>query len=666
MKKHSEGRLVSPATDEKSDNIIGERFADIEMLRYHLKGFERLTARQRAYIYCLSEAALSGRDITTAQFGRDNIALRKTLEAIYTTYTGDRESDDFRAFTVYLKRVWFANGVHHHYGSDKFQPEFSEDFFLNAMSSLPNDMLPLRKDETREQLTQRLRTLIFDPNVQPIRTNRRKGDDLVLTSAVTYYEGVTQKEAERYYADLEQANDGITTEPPSYGLNTRLIKKGDEIEEIMCSAGSLYAEPIRRIISWLEQAKRYAENEKQCEIIDLLVDYYVTGDVRTFDRFSIEWVKETAGQVDFINGFIEVYSDPLGIKGSWEGFVSYKDIESSERAATISRNAQWFEDHSPVDPQFKKKEVRGITANVVCAAMLGGDEYPSSAIGINLPNADWIRAQYGSKSVTICNLTEAYDRAAHGNGFREEFVIDKETYDMIERYGDKSDDLHTDLHECLGHGSGRLSDGVGANALGEYGNAIEEARADLFALYYIADRKLVDLGLLPDDTAYKSQYYTYMMNGLLTQLTRIEPGHCIEEAHMRNRALIARWALAHAEGAVELVSSEGKTYVRINDYEKLRTLFARLLAEIQRTKSEGDYDSARYYIETYATHVETELHEEIRRRYVALNLAPYKGFINPRLTPIRCDRGDIVDVIVDYSETYEQQMLRYSKEYGFL
>lgn len=647
-------------------DFVAERFADIEMLRYRLKGFERLTARQRAYIYCLSEAALSGRDITTAQFGRDNITLRKVIEAIYTTYDGDRTSDDFRAFTVYLKRIWFANGIHHHYGSYKFPPGFSEDFFRGAMSSLPDDALPLKDGETREQLTERLVGVVFDESIQPMRTNKRKGDDLVLTSSVTYYEGVTQEDAERYYSRPKRSYDTSAIGPPSHGLNTRLLSEGGCIKEQVCSANGLYAAPIRHIVAWLEQAKHYAENERQRNAITLLIDYYVTGDVRTFDRFSVEWVQATEGEVDFINGFIEVYSDPLGIKGSWEGFVSYKDAESTERAATISRNAQWFEDHSPVAPQFKKQRVCGVTANVVCAAMLGGDEYPSSAIGINLPNADWIRAEYGSKSVTICNLTEAYDRAAHGNGFREEFVIDKDTYDLIERYGDLCDDLHTDLHECLGHGSGRLLDGVSPNALGEYGNAIEEARADLFALYYIADDKLVELALLPDGEAYKSQYYTYMMNGLLTQLTRIEPGHCIEEAHMRNRAMIARWVLAHAEGAVEVVTSGGKSYVRINDYVALRALFARLLAEIQRVKSEGDYDCARYYIETYATHVEPTLHAEIRRRYAALNLAPYKGFINPRLMPVRSQSGDIIDVTVDYSETYEQQMLRYSKEYGFL
>lgn len=631
-----------------------ERFADIQMLRYRLDGFEALTLRQKLYIYYLAKATLCGRDITTDQFGRYNLRIRKVLEAIHERYEGDRTTAEYKALETYLKRVWFSNGIHHHYGCEKFVPAFTEKYFRQVVDCCGCE------DENIDELCK----VIFDPTIQPKRVNQKAGDNLVQTSACNYYEGVTQQEAEDFYEAMRDENDPM---PISYGLNTTLRKTADGmLKEDVWHEGGLYGDAIKHITYWLEKAAEVAENELQAKIIGMLVDYYRTGDLRKFDAYSIEWLKEHEGRIDFINGFIEVYGDPLGMKASWEGIVTYKDMVATQRTQTISKNAQWFEDHSPVDPRFRKPQVVGVTANVVCSAMLGGDEYPSTAIGINLPNADWIRARYGSKSITIGNLTHAYNQAAKGNGFLQEFVADEATRTMIEKYGDVCDDLHTDLHECLGHGSGQLLAGVSADALGSYGSTIEEARADLFGLYYIADAKLVELGLVPDAEAYKSQYYTYMMNGLLTQLTRIQPGNEIEEAHMRNRALIARWTLEHYPSAVRLVKHEEKTFVEVSDYEQLREAFAKLLAEIQRIKSEGDFEAAKQLVERYAIHVEPKLHEELLARYKSLGIAPYKGFLNPKMEIVADSDGNATDVRLDYTEAYDEQMLRYSKEYGYL
>ena len=659
-----------------------ERFADIQMLRYELKGFENLSLTQKIYIYCLSKATLLGRDITFDQQGKYNLRIRKTLEAVYRHYEGNRESGDFKAFEVYLKRVWFASGIHHHYGCEKFVPGFSEESFYEMVEAVADEYLPLSKGQSKEDLLGILVPVIFNPEVMPKRVNQTDGEDLVQTSACNFYENVSQAEVERFYARMKE--DG-NEQAPSYGLNSKLTKRNGELVELKWTEDGLYGAAIKEIVSWLLRAQKYAENEEQKHLIDLLVKYYRTGDLKDFDRYSIAWVQQHEGMIDFINGFIEVYGDPLGLKGTWEGIVEYKDLEATKRTQTISQNAQWFEDHSPVDPRFRKPEVKGVTANVICAAMLGGEEYPASAIGINLPNANWIRQEYGSKSVTIGNLTEAYNKAAQGNGFRDEFVIDEDTISLMNQYEDITDDLHTDLHECLGHGSGQLLPGTDPDALKAYGSTIEEARADLFGLYYVADHKLVELGLTPNDEAYKAQYYGYLMNGLLTQTIRIKEGDKIEEAHMRNRALIAWWVMEHAEGAVELVKmdmnyasaedalkdSEGniittKTYVKINDYAKLRHLFGELLAEIQRIKSEGDFEAARLLVEKYAVNIDPELHREILARYKKLNLAPYKGFINPKMTLEMDEEGEITDVVLDYEESYVDQMLRYSDEYGTL
>lgn len=659
-----------------------ERFADIQMLRYELKGFENLSLTQKIYIYCLSKATLLGRDITFDQQGKYNLRIRKTLEAVYRHYEGNRESEDFKAFEVYLKRVWFASGIHHHYGCEKFVPGFSEESFYEMVGAVADEYLPLSKGQSKEDLLGILVPVIFNPEVMPKRVNQTDGEDLVQTSACNFYENVSQAEVERFYARMKEESD---EQAPSYGLNSKLTKRNGELVELKWTEDGLYGAAIKEIVSWLLRAQKYAENEEQKHLIDLLVKYYRTGDLKDFDRYSIAWVQQHEGMIDFINGFIEVYGDPLGLKGTWEGIVEYKDLEATKRTQTISQNAQWFEDHSPVDSRFRKPEVKGVTANVICAAMLGGEEYPASAIGINLPNANWIRQEYGSKSVTIGNLTEAYNKAAQGNGFRDEFVIDEDTISLMNQYEDITDDLHTDLHECLGHGSGQLLPGTDPDALKAYGSTIEEARADLFGLYYVADHKLVELGLTPNDEAYKAQYYGYLMNGLLTQTIRIKEGDKIEEAHMRNRALIAWWVMEHAEGAVELVKmdmnyasaedalkdSEGniittKTYVKINDYAKLRHLFGELLAEIQRIKSEGDFEAARQLVEKYAVNIDPELHREILARYKKLNLAPYKGFINPKMTLEMDEEGEITDVVLDYEESYVDQMLRYSDEYGTL
>lgn len=659
-----------------------ERFADIQMLRYELKGFEDLSLNQKLYIFCLAKATLMGRDITFDQQGKYNLRIRKTLETVYLHYEGDRECEEFKAFEVYLKRIWFASGIHHHYGCEKFKPGFSEEYFYHLLENIGEELLPIKRGETKEDLMRQLESILFDPEVMPKRVNQTDGEDLVLTSACNFYEDVTQEEVERFYAKMKNTDNPT---PPSYGLNSKLTKRNNEVVELTWKEDGLYGETIREIVSWLLKAQKYAENEGQKHVIDLLVKFYRTGSLEDFDRYSIAWVEQHEGLVDFINGFIEVYGDPLGMKGTWEGIVEYKDLEATKRTQTISQNAQWFEDHSPVDPRFRKPEVKGVTANVICAAMLGGEEYPASAIGINLPNSNWIRQEHGSKSVTIGNLTDAYNKAAQGNGFRDEFVIDKETVALMNQYADITDDLHTDLHECLGHGSGQLLPTTDPDALKAYGNTIEEARADLFGLYYVADHKLVELGLTPNDEAYKAQYYSYLMNGLLTQTIRIKEGDKIEEAHMRNRALIAWWTLEHAEGAVELVQEEvsyasaedalkdaegniitTRTYMKVNDYEKLRHLFGELLAEIQRIKSEGDYEAARQLVEKYAVNIDPALHREILARYKKLNLAPYKGFINPKMTLQYDEEGTPTDVLLDYEESYTDQMLRYSDEYGTL
>lgn len=650
---------------------MSERFADIQMLRYSLPGFQELSTRQKAYIYYLSEATLWGRDITFDQFGRYNLLIRRTLEAVYQVYQQHddetKNSADYQAFEEYLKRVWFSNGIYHHYGSEKFQPGFSQSFFENAVRQVPADKLPMPADELLKVIT----PVIFDPDVLPQRVNRTPGDDLVLTSACNYYQdGVTQAEVEAFYKEKQQsqpeANAADNGGAPSWGLNSTLCRNEDgTLREDVWYLKGKYGPYIEKIIGNLEKAKQYAENEQQERVIDLLIDYYTTGDLHTFDVYSIEWLKETEGRVDFINGFIEVYGDPLGYKASWEGIVEYKDPVATRRTQTISGNAQWFEDHSPIDPRFRKPRVTGVVANAICAAMIGGDEYPSTAIGINLPNADWIRARYGSKSITITNFTHAYDEASKKSGFLEEFVCDDATLQIIRQYGSLCDELHTDLHECLGHGSGQLLPGVSSDALKEYGNVIEEARADLFGLYYIADAKLVELGLLPDGEAYKSNYYSYILNGMMTQGVRIKQGNDLQEAHMRNRALIANWCYENAPaGTMELVKRDGKTYLLIYDYVALRQLFARLLFEIQRIKSEGDYAAARDIVERYGVKLNKELHAEVLKRYETLNIAPYKGFLNPRMTPVMDKDGNVEDVLLDFSESLAEQMMRYSRDYS--
>ena len=641
-----------------------ERFADIQLLRYRLNGFDELSLRQKTLIYYLSKATIFGRDITFDQYGKYNLRIRKMLEVIYCDQSIPHESENFRALETYLKRIWFSNGIYHHYGCEKFKPDFSEAYLRDVLGKVDARKLPLNEGESIEEMCHELFPVIFDADVLPKRVNKADGEDLIRTSACHFYEGVTQQEAEEFYDRMKQEDPDKET-PISYGLNSTLVKENGELKERVWKADGLYGNAIRHIIYWLRKAVEVAENKAQKSYISRLINYYESGDLNIFNKYCIEWVEEHDSSVDFINGFIEVYGDPLGLKGSWEGLVEYIDKEATHRTQTISNNAQWFEDHSPVDERFKKAVVQGVSANVICAAMLGGEEYPSTAIGINLPNADWIRARYGSKSITISNITDAYNKAAKGSGFKEEFVIDEKTLQLIEKYGDICDDLHTDLHECLGHGSGQLLPGVDPDSLKAYGNTIEEARADLFGLYYIADAKLVELGLTPDMEAYKSQYYTYMMNGLMTQLIRITPGHQIEEAHMRNRALIAHWCYENGD-AIRLVKNDGKTYVEITDYVQLRSLIARLLAEVQRIKSEGDYEAARQLVETYAVKVDATLHQEVLDRYRKLNLAPYKGFINPMMLPVVDENGEICDIQLNYSESYAHQMLRYSSEYATL
>ena len=642
-----------------------EQFADLQILRYRVPGFDTLSLPRKRLIYYLTQAALEGRDILFDQNGKYNLQIRRLLESIYIHYQGNRSTDEFRAIETYLKRVWFSSGIHHHYACDKFVPGFTAAYLSEVIHSLSSSCIPTEKDETVEEMCKKLFPVIFDPSVMPKRVNQTDGEDLVLTSAANYYEGVTQQEAEDFYAALKKPDD---TQPVMYGMNSRLIKEDGQVKEQVWKIGGMYGTALERIVWWLQKAEEAAENDIQRKVIRLLIDFYRTGDLKTFDAYSIAWLKDTDSMVDFVNGFIESYGDPLGMKASWESIVNFKDMDATHRTELISSNAQWFEDHSPVAPQFKKERVKGVSAKVITATILAGDLYPSTAIGINLPNSNWIRSVHGSKSVTIGNLTDAYNKAARGNGFREEFVYSSTEMTLLDKYADITDNLHTDLHECLGHGSGKLLSGVDPDALKAYGSTIEEARADLFGLYYLADDKLVELGLTPDNEAYKAEYYSYMMNGLMTQLVRIEPGCNIEEAHMRNRQLIARWVLeqGHDEKVAELVKRDGKTYVRINDYAKLRGLFGRLLAEIQRIKSEGDYESARRLVENYAVKVDQELHTEVLARYRALHLAPYKGFVNPVYTPETDADGNITDVKISYTEGYAEQMLRYSREYSNL
>ncbi len=653
--------------NQQVDNIryTVERFADIQILRYRVPGFETLSLQQKELLYYLSEAALQGRDILFDQNGRYNLRIRRLLEAIYTTYAGDRESLDFQAMELYLKRIWFSNGIHHHYGCEKFVPGFTPEFLKEAIMSLDTALLPLLKGACVEQLCAELFPVIFDPTIMPKRVNQTMGEDLVLTSAVNYYRNVSQQEAEDFYNAMKNSQNRM---PPSYGLNSRLVKEEGRIEEKVWRVGGLYSQAIEKIIYWLDKAEKVAETTEQRAVIAKLIEFYKTGNLKTFDEYAILWVKDLNSRVDFVNGFTETYGDPLGIKASWESLVNFKDLEATRRTELISENAQWFEDHSPIDGRFKKESVRGVSAKVITAAILAGDLYPATAIGINLPNADWIRAIYGSKSVTIGNITAAYNRAARGNGFNEEFVYSNEELEKIEKYGDLTGELHTDLHECLGHGSGQLLPGVNPDILKAYGSTIEEARADLFALYFIADSKMVELGLLPNGEAYKAEYYTFMMNGLMTQLVRIRPGDCIQEAHMRNRQLIARWVFEKgaAEKVVEWVKRTNKTYIKVNDYGKLRTLFGTLLAEIQRIKSTGDYPAARELVEQYGVTVDPLLHAEVLARYKGLNLAPYKGFINPRYEEVRNVAGELTDIKVSYDEEYVAQMLRYSRDYSTL
>lgn len=658
------GNPKTTAEAEKFDYTV-EQFADLQILRYRVPGFEDLSLKQKELVYYLTEAALQGRDILFDQNGKYNLTIRRMLEAVYTGYNGDKNTPDFKAMEVYLKRVWFSNGIHHHYGSEKFVPGFTPEFFRQAVQSVDAATLPLAEGQTVEQLCEEVFPVIFDPKVMPKRVNQAAGEDLVLTSACNYYDGVTQQEVEDFYNALKNPQDET---PVSYGLNSRLVKEDGKIQEKVWKVGGLYGQALEKIVYWLKKAEGVAETPEQKAVIAKLMDFYETGDLKTFDEYAILWVKDLNSRIDFVNGFTESYGDPLGMKASWESLVNFKDLEATRRTELISGNAQWFEDHSPVDGQFKKEKVKGVSAKVITAAILAGDLYPATAIGINLPNANWIRSQHGSKSVTIGNITDAYNKAAHGNGFNEEFVYSDAELQLIDKYADVTDELHTDLHECLGHGSGKLLPGVDPDALKAYGSTIEEARADLFGLYYVADPKLVELGLTPSADAYKAQYYTYLMNGLMTQLVRIEPGNNVEEAHMRNRQLIARWVYENgaAEKVVELVKKDGKTYVVINDYEKVRDLFGRLLAEIQRIKSTGDYAGAHDLVEAYAVKVDPALHAEVLERYKKLNLAPYKGFVNPKYEAVTDANGTITDVTVTYDEGYAEQMLRYSKDYSTL
>ena len=656
------GAKTTTAEADKFDYTV-EQFADLQILRYKVPEFETLTLKQKELVYYLTQDALEGRYILFDQNGKYNLRIRRMLEAVYTHYQGDKSTSDFKNMEVYLKRVWFSNGIHHHYGMEKFVPDFSQDFLKKAVLGMDAQLLPLAEGQTAEQLCDELFPVMFDPAIMSKRVNQADGEDLVLTSACNYYDGVTQQEAESFYGAMKDPKDET---PVSYGLNSRLVKEDGKIQEKVWKVGGLYTQAIEKIVYWLKKAESVAENDAQKAVIGKLIQFYETGSLKDFDEYAILWVKDLDSRIDFVNGFTESYGDPLGVKASWESLVNFKDLEATHRTEIISSNAQWFEDHSPVDKSFKKEKVKGVSAKVITAAILAGDLYPATAIGINLPNANWIRAHHGSKSVTIGNITDAYNKAAHGNGFNEEFVYNDEERQRIDQYGDLTGELHTDLHECLGHGSGKLLPGVDPDALKAYGSTIEEARADLFGLYYVADPKLVELKLVPDAEAYKAEYYTFLMNGLMTQLVRIEPGNNIEEAHMRNRQLIARWVFEKGapDKVVEMVKKDGKTYVVVNDYEKVRELFGELLAEIQRIKSTGDFEGARTLVENYAVKVDPTLHAEVLERYKKLNLAPYKGFINPVYELVTDKDGNITDVTVSYDEDYVEQMLRYSKDYS--
>lgn len=660
---------TQPATtDDGIDSTFEyrvDRFADIEILRYPVPGFNSLSLQQKELIYYLSQAALEGRDILWDQHNRYNLTIRRVCEGVYENYMGDKSTEDWKNFETYLKQIWMANGIHHHYSEDKILPKFSKEYFTTIVKSVDPGRMPFRDGMAADETLMEIVPVMFDPNIMPKRMNQAAGVDLIKTSAVNFYEGVTQKEVENFYNKMKNPNDAT---PVSYGLNSKVVKKNGVVAEQVWKQGGMYDKAITRIIGWLEKAAGVAENEQQKAVINTLIDFYKTGDLKTFDDYSIKWVSDTSSHVDFVNGFIETYADPLGMKGSWESIVNFKNIEATKRTETISANAQWFEDNSPIDPRFKKSEVKGVSAKVITAAILGGDCYPATPIGINLPNSNWIRAQHGSKSVTIENITYAYDKAAEGNGFNEEFMWSDDERALSKKYGSLTDNLHTDLHECLGHGSGKLLPGVDGDALKAYGSTLEEARADLFALYYLGDPKLVELKLLPDNEAYKSEYYQYMMNGAMTQLTRIKPGKTIEEAHMRNRALIANWVMekGKADSVVVFKQKEDKTYVVVNDYDKLRDLFGKLLAEVQRIKSEGDYEAGKKLVETYGVKVDPKLHKEVLARYEKLNLAPYKGFVNPVYKPVTDANGKITDITISYDENYIDQQLRYSRQYSVL
>ncbi len=655
----------APAPKADNFNYHVDNFADIEVLRYQVPDFDQLSLNQKLMVYYLSQAAQAGRDIIWDQNGRYNLQIRPLLEAIYTNFKGDKNSKDYKAFEQYLKQVWFGNGIYHHYSNDKFVPGFSQDFFVAQVKALPASQLPLKPGQTLDAMLAELTPVIFDPTVLAKKVNQDGSQDVVATSAGNLYEGVTQAEVEDFYNRLKDPNDQT---PVSYGLNAKVVKKDGKVTEEVYKVNGLYGPAIAQIIYWLDKAKGVAENDAQKEYITSLIDYYITGDLRTFDQYSIQWAKDTKSKVDFVNGFIESYNDPLGMTGSWESYVNFRNDKATDRTAKISNAAQWFEDHSPVNPEFRKPNVKGVSAKVITAAMLGGDAYPATAIGINLPNANWIRAQHGSKSVTIENITEAYDMASHGNGFNEEFVIDKPTRELMDKYLYITDMLHTDLHECLGHASGRLMPGVDQDALKENGSALEEARADLFALYYLADPKLMELGVIDNPDAYKAEYYKYMLNGLMTQLNRIEPGKNIEEAHMRNRQLIAAYILdkGKKDKVVELVKKNGKTYVKINDYKKMRGLIAELLATIQNIKSTGDYAAGNALIQKYAVKVDPKLHKEVLERISKLNIPPYRGFVNPVYHLVYDNNGNITDVTIDYNEGYTDQMLRLGRDFSTL
>jgi dipeptidyl-peptidase-3 len=660
---------TQPATtDDGIDSTFEyrvDRFADIEILRYPVPGFNSLSLQQKELIYYLSQAALEGRDILWDQHNRYNLTIRRVCEGVYENYMGDKSTEDWKNFETYLKQIWMANGIHHHYSEDKILPKFSKEYFTTIVKSVDPGRMPFRDGMAADETLTEIVPVMFDPNIMPKRMNQAAGVDLIKTSAVNFYEGVTQKEVENFYNKMKNPNDAT---PVSYGLNSKVVKKDGVVAEQVWKQGGMYDKAITRIIGWLEKAAGVAENEQQKAVINTLIDFYKTGDLKTFDDYSIKWVSDTSSHVDFVNGFIETYADPLGMKGSWESIVNFKNIEATKRTETISANAQWFEDNSPIDPRFKKSEVKGVSAKVITAAILGGDCYPATPIGINLPNSNWIRAQHGSKSVTIENITYAYDKAAEGNGFNEEFMWSDDERALSKKYGSLTDNLHTDLHECLGHGSGKLLPGVDGDALKAYGSTLEEARADLFALYYLGDPKLGELKLLPDNEAYKSEYYQYVMNGAMTQLTRIKPGKTIEEAHMRNRALIANWVMekGKADSVVVFKQKDGKTYVVVNDYDKLRDLFGKLLAEVQRIKSEGDYEAGKKLVETYGVKVDPKLHKEVLARYEKLNLAPYKGFVNPVYKPVTDANGKITDITISYDENYIDQQLRYSRQYSVL